>query len=815
MYGRPAWTAALLTAVGLTGGLLTGVTPVAAAPGPETISTVAGGPGRGTATNVFQAPQAVSASAGRAVYVADGYVVRRLDSNGTWEGVTAGVGVPGFSGDGGPAVSAQLGGVGAITVDRAGNVVILDTDNNRVRVVAARSGRFYGRAMTARDIYTVAGDGSFTYSGDGGVATKSGLSFPEGIAIDPAGNLVIADTDAHRVRVVAARSGRFYGQAMTAGDIYTVAGNGNSGYTGDGGPALDAELGFVQAVAVDSAGNVLLSDSVNGVVRVVAARSGTFYGQTMKAGDIYTVAGNGSLGYAGDGGPGTHAELNFPDGMAIDPDGNLAITDSGNSRVRVVAAQSGTFYGQAMTAGDIYTVAGDGSSGLAGNTGPATDAALNFPEGVTFDSAGNLIIADNANHRVRVVAAQSGTYYGQAMTAGHIYIAGGNTVPGSSGNRGLSRNAVLYVPASGPTASAVTVDGGNDIVSQSDQVWFICRVSGSYFGRSLTAGHIYQIAGDGYAGYSGDRGPAQVAQVWAPRGLAIDRAGNLVIADTNNNRVRVVAARTGTFYGHAMTMGHIYTVAGTGTVGFSGDGGPATAAQLFTPESVALDRAGNLVIGDAGNNRVRVVAERTGTFYGQAMTAGDIYTIAGDGAQRSSGDGGPATEAGLTPGAIAIDRAGNLVIADSYPNVDISNNRVRVVAARTGTFYGQAMTAGDIYTVAGTGDPGYSGDGGPATTAELNNPDGVAVDQAGNLVIGDTYNNVIRVVAGATGTFYGQAMTAGDIYTVAGNGTPGFAGDGGPALQGELTSPEGVAVDRAGDLVIGDSGNGRVRLVRG
>ena len=815
MYGRPVWAAALLTTASLASGLLAGMSPAAAAGGPETIYTVAGGPGRGLATNVFQQPQAVAASAGRAVYVADGYVVRRLDTNSSWEGVTAGQGVPGFSGDGGPAVSALLGGVGALTVDHAGNLVILDTDNNRVRVMAARSGRFYGQAMTARHIYTVAGDGSFIFSGDGGPATKAGLSFPEGVAVDRDGNLVIADTDAHRVRVVAARSGRFYGQAMTAGDIYTVAGNGSSGDTGDGGPARDAELGFLQAVTVDGAGNLVLSDAVNSVIRVVAARSGTYYGQAMTAGDIYTVAGNGSLGYAGDGGPATRAELNFPGGVAVDPDGNLAIADSGNNRVRLVAAKSGTFYGQAMTAGDIYTVAGDGSSGLVGNTGPATAAALNFPEAVTFDSAGNLVIADNANHRVRVVPAQSGTFYGQAMTAGHIYIAAGNTVPGSSGNRGLSRNAVLYVPDSGPTESTVTADGGNVLAAQSDQVWFICRVSGSYFGRSLTAGHIYQVAGDGFAGFSGDRGPGSVAQVWAPRGLAIDRAGNLIIADTNNNRVRVVAAQTGTFYGQAMTAGHIYLVAGTGTVGFSGDGGPATAAELFTPEAVAVDRAGNLVIGDAGNNRVRVVAERTGTFYGQAMTAGDIYTVAGDGDQRSSGDGGPATAAGLTPGAIAIDGAGNLVIADSYPNTDTSNNRIRVVAARTGTFYGQAMTAGDIYTVAGTGDPGYSGDGGPATAAQLDSPDGVAVDQAGNLVMGDTYNNVVRVVAAATGTFYGQAMTAGDIYTVAGDGTPGYAGDGGPAAAAELSSPEGVAVDRSGDLVIGDAGNGRVRIVRG
>ncbi len=815
MDRRPTVRTALLVAVSLAGGLLAGTPWAAAGTTPQAISTIAGGPGRGRATNVFQAPQAVSASAGRFVFVADGYVVRRISTAGTWEGVTAGQGVPGFSGDGGPAVSARLGGVGAVAVDQAGNVVVLDTDNGRVRVVAARAGRFYGQAMMARHIYTVAGDGSSSFSGDGGPATSAGLSFPEGVAVDAAGNLVIGDTDAHRVRVVAARSGRFYGQAMTAGDIYTVAGNGTSGYAGDGGPARDAELGFIQAVAVDGAGNLVLSDSVNGVIRVVAARPGTFYGQAMTAGDIYTVAGNGSLGYAGDGGPAAKAELDFPDGVALDPDGNLAIADSANNRVRVVAAQSGTFYGQAMTAGDIYTVAGDGSSGLSGNTGPATAAALNFPQGVTYDTAGNLVIADNGNHRVRVVAAQSGTFYGQAMTAGHIYIAAGNINPGSSGNRGLARNAVLYVPESGPTESTVTVHAWNYLVAQSDQVWIICRTAGCYFGRPLSRGHIYAIAGNGFAGYSGDGGPATAAQVWAPRGLAFDSAGNLVIADTSNNRVRVVAARTGTFYGQAMTAGDIYTVAGTGTAGFSGDGGPATAARLFTPEGVAVDSAGNLVIGDAGNARVRVVAARTGRFYRQAMTAGNIYTVAGDGTSRSSGDGGPATAAGLTPGAIALDGAGNLVIADSYPNVNTSNNRVRVVAARTGTFYGQAMTAGDIYTVAGTGTPGFSGDSGPATAAELDHPDGVSVDPAGNLVIGDTSNNRVRVVAARTGTFYGQAMTAGDIYTVAGTGPPGYAGDGGPAAAAELNNPQGVAVDRAGNLVIGDGGNGRVRLVRG
>jgi len=225
--------------------------------------------------------------------------------------------------------------------------------------------------------------------------------------------------------------------------------------------------------------------------------------------------------------------------------------------------------------------------------------------------------------------------------------------------------------------------------------------------------------------------------------VAVDGAGNLVIADSGNDRVRVVAARTATFYGRAMTVRHLYTVAGNGTFGFSGDGGPAAAAELRIPEDVVTDGAGNLVITDSVNNLVRVVAAGTGTFYGQAMTAGDIYTVAGTGTYGFSGDGGSATSAELaSPGQTAVDGAGNLVIADS------SNDRVRVVAASTGTFYGQAMTAGDIYTVAGNGTGGFSGDGGPALSAELNRPQGVAVDAAGDLLVVDVGSNRIREVAG-------------------------------------------------------------------
>jgi sugar lactone lactonase YvrE len=259
--------------------------------------------------------------------------------------------------------------------------------------------------MTAGDNYTVAGDGTSGFSGDGGPARKAELDLPGGVAVDPAGNLLIADSDNNRVRAVAARTGTFYGVAMTAGDIYTVAGGGTSGL-GDGGPATSAELGFPTGLAVDAAGNLVVSDTADQRIRVVAVTTGTFYGRPMTAGDIYTVAGDGTFGFSGDGGPATSAELSSPNDVAADAAGNLLIADSGNSRVRVAAVRTGTFYGVAMTAGDIYTVAGGGTSGL-GDGGPATSAELADPLAVTGSATGNLLIGDSAGdglaNRVRMV----------------------------------------------------------------------------------------------------------------------------------------------------------------------------------------------------------------------------------------------------------------------------------------------------------------------------------------------------------------------------------------------------------------------------
>ncbi len=772
-----------------------------------TISTVAGGVG-GPARAVGVALDGacgVSFGAGR-LYVADSSAVRAVNPQTDWLTTPAGdgAGFLGPEGDGGPATAATLIDTCGTALDHAGNLVLADGFHDRIRVVAAASGTFYAQAMTAGDIYAVAGIGKPGSKGDGGPALDAELSNPSAVAVDAAGNLVIADSGSNRIRVVAESSGTFYGKAMTAGDIYTVAGGGRHGL-GDGGPAIHAALSDPAGVAVDGSGNLLIADLHDERIRVVAESTGTFYGVAMTAGDIYTVAGDGKRGFSGDGGPATSAEVSNPPAVTADGAGNLVIADAGNHRVRVVAGSTGTFYGVAMTAGDIYTVAGDGTAGTSGDGGPALSAELAAPGGVAVDGSGNLVIADPGSIRVRVVAAATGTFYGQGMTAGDIYTVAGE---GRNGPHGDGRPATTAQFE----ADSLNVDGAGDILiaDPEGRVWLVAGRTGTLFGRAMTAGDIYQVAGIGHESYSGDGGPAIEAGLNTPLGVTADAAGNLVITDSENFRIRVVAAKTGTFYGRAMTLGDIYTVAGDGTAGFSGDGGPATSAELNVPFGVTLDAAGNIVFADSSNNRIRVVAESTGEFYGQSMTAGDIYTVAGDSTAGFSGDGGPATSAELNnPSSVRLDGAGNLVIADT------GNNRIRVVAESTGEFYGQSMTAGDIYTVAGDGTGGYAGDGGPATSARLNAPPGAAVDAAGNLLIADNENQRVRVVAESTGEFYGVAMTAGDIYTVAGDGTEGFSGDGGPATSAELAQPFDVAVDSAGNLLFADAINGRIRMVAG
>jgi hypothetical protein len=250
--------------------------------------------------------------------------------------------------------------------------------------------------------------------------------------------------------------------------------------------------------------------------------------------------------------------------------------------------------------------------------------------------------------------------------------------------------------------------------------------------------------------------------------VALDSSGNLFIGDGMNQRIREVVKATG----------NIITVAGTGTYGFSGDGGPATSAQVFDPFGVTLDASGNLFFTDYGNERIREVVKATG----------NIITIAGNGTQGYGGDGGPATAAMLSgPFGLAVDANGNVFFGDAY------NHRIREVVKATG----------NIITVAGTGTSGFSGDGGPATSAMLSYPEWMTLDNTGNLIIADDNNSRIREVSQATGI----------ITTIAGTGVNGYGGDGGPATSAQLQFPKGVAVDASGNIYIGDQNNNRIREI--
>ncbi len=283
--------------------------------------------------------------------------------------------------------------------------------------------------------------------------------------------------------------------------------------------------------------------------------------------------------------------------------------------------------------------------------------------------------------------------------------------------------------------------------------------------RKVSAsGIITTVAGNGTVGFSGDGGRAASAQLYLPSGVALDASGNLYIADKGNNRIRKVSA-----------SGIITTVAGNGTGGYGGDGGPATSAQLSGPFAVTLDAAGNLYIADWTNQRIRRVS-----------TSGVITTVAGNGAADYGGDGGPATSAPMYyPCGMAVDASGNLYFADN------GNNRVRKVS-----------TSGIITTVAGNGTGGYGGDGGAATAAQLWGPVGVALDSSGNLYIAEALNNVIRKV-----------NASGIITTVVGNGTGGYSGDGSAAASAQLSEPYSIALDSAGNLYIADVRNQRIRKV--
>ncbi len=685
----------------------------------------------------------------------------------------------GSNGDGGPGTSAALDPEGS-AVDQAGNIYTADSKNNRVRRIDANTGV----------ITTIAGSGEIGYSGDGGLATDATFDFPTDVEFDGSGNLFIADRGNHVIRRI----------DNASGVITTVAGTGNQGdHTGTV-VATSGSMNNPNAIAIDEeTGAIFVADSNNHRIR-----------RFFVGGSMTTYAGRpGAPGFGGDGGPatGTNAKLSFPWDVALDPAGNLYIADFFNQRIRVVDVQQ-----------RIHTFAGTGSFGFA--DGPRQEAKFRSPSSVAYDPVEDaVLVADSGNVRLRRIPLDPSQ---------DVSTLAGNGVSGFTEDGESAAQVVLNNPtglAVDTTLGVIFADRGNARVRR--------------INRSDT---LETVAGNGNLPFAGDGGPSTASRLQSPSGAATDASGRVYIVDTQNHRIRRVA-----------TNGIISTIAGNGEPGFSGNNGLAINAQLETPSSVAIDDAGNLYISDSDNHRVRRVDANTGI----------ITAFFGNGGTNSGGDGGSATQARVVrPGKLAVQEGpqGNFLyvsepsshkvrrvnldtnIASTFagtgtfgyngegpaasrefsaPNAieigpdnyvyicDSGNNRIRKVAPQSPHI---------TQTVAGSGELGFSGDGGLAISAELSAPTDVAVDGNGSIYIADRGNLRIRVVTtdGTIQTATGTGIATGRLDGSGGNGENNpldDLGDGGPATAASFTDPFTIAISDSGDAYIVDNGAETVRRI--
>jgi hypothetical protein len=654
------------------------------------------------------------------------------------------------------------------------------------------------------------------------ISTPILIRKPGKVCVDSAGNIYFADIDNHSVWKI-----------DVLGAITLVAGNGTSGFSGDGGQATNATLNSPQGVAVDGTGNVYIADTGNNRIRKVTT-----------TGNINTEVNNSGIpGYSGDDVPtmrAIDAQIKSPQGIWIGPSGNIYFADTGNHRIRQVRVSDNK---------KIFLMAGTGTAGYSGDSGAATAAQLTSPNGGWMDALGYIYIADTGNNRIR-----------KFTVGGNISTVAGTGTAGYSGDGGLATSAQINNPY------GVWVDASRNI--------YIADAGNHRIRMVTTAGAISTVAGTGTPGHAGDGGAANIAQIDSPSGVCGTGPTTMIISDTMNGCLRKVVAGTistwpltmvpklkspkgiAVYYDDAIktlflfiadqenhrirrlntVTNAVVTVAGTGIVYSpgdpTGDDGPATVARLNSPQDVCV-AGGNLYIADTNSSKIRKVTSPTATVVGNITTiagtgtelnkpqgisadgAGNIYiadtennrirkvTTAGaistvvntSGAVGSSGDGGDATTATLNkPQGVFVDGTGNIYIADT------GNHRIRKVMEADGI----------INTVAGT-SIGYSGNGGVATAAQLNSPAGVSVDAALNIYIADTGNHALRLVNNP-----GAAINPGVITTMAGTGTSGYNLDNQPAVQAWLNSPRGIALGLTkggGRIYIGDTGNNRIRTL--
>ena len=636
----------------------------------------------------------------------------RIDADGILHNF-AGTGVPGYSGDGGPAIECRMDGPHDLYQDVHGNLYFSDLWNNVTRRIDAKNGI----------VTTIAGNGKAGRGGDGGPATEAEMDVTCGVAADPEGNVYLASEWANSVRRIDAKTGVIetfagYLAPHPAGPL-PKSGPGLSleGYCGDGGHRLQAAFYHPEHLDFDSKGNIYVADCGNERIRKIDIETGT----------VTTVLGNGKHASNGDGGPGPEASINWPDALCLDAHDNIYVGEKYGYRVRKLDGKTGI----------VSTLVGNGVPGFGEEGKHGSETLCNAceagiwadPDGTVLwsDTSGRLRRYDGETGIVTTVFGGTSVHDGEAATSGFLATPRGIAIgpdgtvyvadewnqrvraidPATGRIRTFAGNGAKAIGGTNGPATESWVGNPYDVAVDSQGRVAIAEKLHAFIRRVDTDGVIRIVAGSSYAFDRGDGGPAMGACFTRINALAYDADDNLYVGDPVG-RIRRIDAKTWT----------ISTVAGVGISGYTGDGGLATAARIGSPSAIRFDSAGNLYFADAAHHVVRRVDASTGV----------ISTVVGTGKAGRSPDGTPAREAKLdSPGGLAVTPSGVVYVSDTR------NDMVRRVGPD-----------GVLTTIAGCGEPGDEGDGVPAVEARLCRPLGLALWGDDVLLISDSVYNRVR-----------------------------------------------------------------------
>jgi hypothetical protein len=753
-----------------------------------------------------------------------------------------GDGEPSTSGSVGPSVA--LSSPEAIALDTAGNIFFTDSGDGQVDVIAESSSKpanlHVSGTWTPGDVYLLAGGGVDSPSTSGTPATSTGLADPEGIAVDTSENVILTDGSAtatdNEVEVLAATTSNSYvSGTVTADDLYVIGGGGSTAASISGSLATSTNIA-PDGLALDGAGNILITDSETDSVLVLAENSTSAYGVggwTRR--DFYLIAGNANTDtpVTTSGVVATSATLNSPVALAVDAAGNVLVADIG--QVDLLAESSTTVDGvTSPTPGDLYKIAGGPLIGKVSGV-PMQSTAMD-PQSVTLDPHGNILVSDENANEGFVLCSVSCASYGSDTFAdpfpgtvddAYVIINEDPTNPGinntqpdydwtDAGDIVLDHHGDYLV--SDPGHHAVEVVFNND---QAAYGFSPANQLNSEFIAGPSSGNLTPTSTGTLA---------TATDLVDPDGLAVDAAGNVLITDEENNAVLVLAESATAAYGVSSGNWHdgdIYLLAGLGSNTPTSSGVLASTSALVAPTGVAVDAAGNVLIGEMNANdpsrqTVEVIAENATPAYGVSAgnwQVGDIYIIAGAGSTPATTSTGVAAGAVQLGGAnsIAVDPAGNLVFADGDNGV-VSRNEVDVLAEGASPAYGSPSAnwqVGDVYVVGGGGGatPGASGN---AATSDSIVPSDVSLDADGNIIVSDTETGAVEVIAEeSTSIDYGESnWIVGDLYTLLGSATGTVFPWAFTAPSDVLIVPVAAFVDPKQGLVAADAASGDLDALR-